>query len=484
MQKKVIIGIVCATAVLYNAKEACVVFPEGSCDIVNHVMEKSIYQVLELPYVQDLTRESTKIWVIVWRWIYWILQTLKIDRFCHKCNKRLGPFLQSLRFVIHFLRQYTEAARGSIRSNLGGIKDKWFERSHITQWDTLASTKFKAVLDFDEDEHEKGDTLRDDEEAEEEEEEQEQEILGIEKKVQNEGKIIEEIHREGIEIFHSPDDKNLNTAIDESMSLRFEFDAWTKSITKRLEQCIPALDNETESRITALTNEFNVTFQTSIADITAQMKVEVKKIIETIETIDCIAKVDPDTQSLVYYDVSGKNVLDQYISRPLLQALFKNTYELVNAFQSQTESQLDKWDTYIDKVVSQIHDEAIEVYEEWGDIMISQWSQRMAYADVVIDSTQFQPETWKTFLDLKNRVLDTRDILANHVTNKSHLLSDFRSSIESQLNELESSFQLDLNDLHKRADTAFRNRELHESAAMDESIVLQTDPTSIALNLL
>ena len=125
-----------------------------------------------------------------------------------------------------------------------------------------------------------------------------------------------------------------------------------------------------------------------------------------IKDINCTSKFDPVQNKIKYFDNSGQFELETYVTKSSITSVLKNYKLYLSNFEESLFHTLDSFLSEMAEQAEFIRLENVEVYEEWADIMISQWSQRMAYLDIrsLHLKGQYDPESVSyTHLDVYKR---------------------------------------------------------------------------------
>ncbi|SCU86476.1 LAMI_0D02234g1_1 [Lachancea mirantina] len=260
----------------------------------------------------------------------------------------------------------------------------------------------------------------------------------------------------------------LNLATDSTVELSVtelvqdEFEAWANAIERKAANTIAHFNHDVESLVQERLDQIHPDVTALLRNITNQSQAFYQAINKAIMDVNCTAEIDPETNETIYFDRHGTQ-LDRYITRPLMRELFNRTHVYVDESLDHVGGRLEAFVKEIDAAVDLMRHDHLEIYEEWGDVMVSEWSRRMAYVDVVAaleedDLNKKQHENWKDFLHLKKLVIGVRDKLINHPA-QLHQLQEFLNEIQVTLRALQRESGEYLFILRSKANLAFQSRE-------------------------
>ena len=163
--------------------------------------------------------------------------------------------------------------------------------------------------------------------------------------------------------------------------LRREFEAWSRAISHKLQSSCSALHEENQQLIAQMTEEYNVS-------LTADTRVSLVRIEELlidltadVGHIDCTSEINRVTNEIIYYD-ANRNELTHYITRPYLRKQFEKVNNHLKQFRAESLHNLEALQELVRRELRSQKELFIEIYEEWGDVMVTEWSKRIAYADI------------------------------------------------------------------------------------------------------
>lgn len=250
-----------------------------------------------------------------------------------------------------------------------------------------------------------------------------------------------------------------------------EFQAWSNTIESKANKTIEQFDQEIQSFVKAKLEEVHPRMIKTLQDISNSTQEYYQKINLAILDVECTPAVDPTTGEHIYFNRAGTQ-LREYITRPLMREYFSATRDHLDQRIEHVKNELERIVAEVNSAVEDTRQEHLEVYEEWGDVMVSEWSKRMAYVDVVAamddeNMDEQQHENWKSFLRLKKQVIHTRDSLMEHPA-KLEDLEKFLREIQFTLKALQRESGEYLYILRSKANLAFQAREKLEREREEE----------------
>ena len=170
----------------------------------------------------------------------------------------------------------------------------------------------------------------------------------------------------------------------------------------------------------------NVKLKPLLADYNTELTTELKRMIGEFEFSVLRPHVDSSYQSFndeflqLEQLISSINKGDQegyhgYITRPGLRRVFHNISQRIRAYSDDT---IQKLELFADRTLRNLEDfqrYKLNLFEEWGDSIITEWSERMGINDITGASPVIVDlETWRDFVRMKSRVIQARDALVRH----------------------------------------------------------------------
>lgn len=248
--------------------------------------------------------------------------------------------------------------------------------------------------------------------------------------------------------------------------LRYELDSWTQLVDIKLNHTLSNLQNDVERQVTQEIQVLNDTMWTSILNQISRIhSQDMKTIQKHIHDIKCIGKWNKDTNEMEYYDLSGQNKITQYVTRPLLDTLITRSLTTLN--ESYTDAIHVVNDTFpvefnnLVKEILQIH---VAMFEEWGESVFTEWSERMANNDILLDSESIPLPYWRQFLSTKEKVIQIHDqLIIIKPTDMMSTVDQFLKSCQRDLNTLFTQCENDLFQLMEQASRQFTLRDQRET---------------------
>ncbi|AAS53615.1 AFR244Cp [Eremothecium gossypii ATCC 10895] len=242
-----------------------------------------------------------------------------------------------------------------------------------------------------------------------------------------------------------------------------EFSAWQQAIERKADSVLQAFTEEVGEFEMQQHEAVAPKFRALLKHISAKSQEHYAKINQAIRDINSTMELDPATNQTIWFDAHGTQ-LHQYITRPLMREYFSQANDELANITNHIRAELREVVDSVNGQVDVIRQEHIEVYEEWADVMVSEWSRRMAYIDVVDRDLEAEAErnrNWKRFLKLKKRVIKVRDQLLEHPV-KFNQLETFLKEIQSTLRILAQENGEYLYILRSKANLSFQEREKND----------------------
>lgn len=398
------------------------------------------YNVVFKPYAQKL--------------IYYC----KIDQVCSKVHATLGPFLERIRFVWYYLEPYTTMARSSLTQGYSELKTLYYQSSHwMTDGKFSERSNEEAELSSSSESEIETETETEDEDDYEE----------IETSTMT-STVLVTVTLGADENAVASGAADTSLEVSEQDLLQDDFNAWSHVIDKKSSNIIKLFNKDVDKYVDRRLKELEPIFQNKTQTLSKEAQARFQIINKAIQEINCTTGTDPETGKTIYFDQSGTTQLANYITRPLMRSHFTDTRSHLDGMTETIKDSLTKLVEDVEKKVQVIRDDLVEVYEEWGDVMISEWTKRLAYIDVVSghfeadsEENDISAENWKKFLKLKKQVIVARDELAEHPAELKQL-KEFLRKVEYILQIITKESGEYLYILRSRANLAFQDREAQE----------------------
>lgn len=187
-----------------------------------------------------------------------------------------------------------------------------------------------------------------------------------------------------------------------------------------------------------------------------------------IEDIDCITEIDPKTGEKIYFDKTGTTQLPVYVDRELMRDLFDHANSLGLTVVSQINAEVGNLDSDVYFAVEGMRRQYAEIYEEWANVMVNEWSKRLAYIDVMDADTgknsdgAVSEENWKKFLKVKRQIIGRREEFATHPVSMDEVIK-FSTMVQNTLMMINRENGEYLYILRSKANLAFQKREKEEA---------------------
>ncbi|CDO91713.1 unnamed protein product [Kluyveromyces dobzhanskii CBS 2104] len=254
--------------------------------------------------------------------------------------------------------------------------------------------------------------------------------------------------------------------------VREEFLSWKQTIESKLANTIRDFEND----INEFAERKLADIQPTLADLlkvasnTSHMNFQI--ITKAIMDVNCTEGVDPVTNETIWFDHRNTQ-LPRYMTRELMREFFSLAHSQFDSVSQEIRSHLRALADEVNDHVEILRQENVELFEEWGDIMITEWSKSLAYADVVVNDgnkeslEKQQRQNWKDFMKLKKQVIKKRDTLMEHPV-KLASLQEFVNTAQHSLKVLSHENGEYLYILRSKANLEFQAREALERQEKDK----------------
>ncbi|GMM54234.1 She10 protein [Maudiozyma humilis] len=265
-----------------------------------------------------------------------------------------------------------------------------------------------------------------------------------------------------------------NSVSNLANEMQIDFDNWTEAIEAKMESVIDLFEKDVNSTMDKILKTKNLTLKKMLKTMSNSSQDSYEEIENAIEDIDCLTEIDPKTGDKIYFDKTGTTQLAKYVDRAMLRDLFENANNIGLATISQVNAEVGNLDTDVYFAVENLRKQYAEIYEEWANVMVNEWSKRLAYVDVVdADSGSAADKTvseanWKKFLKVKKQIINRRDEFAIHPVSMDEVIK-FSNMVQNTLLMINRENGEYLYILRSKANLAFQKREKEEAemAAFD-----------------
>ncbi|CAI1981256.1 hypothetical protein SEUBUCD646_0G00550 [Saccharomyces eubayanus] len=261
--------------------------------------------------------------------------------------------------------------------------------------------------------------------------------------------------------------------VNEQALLQEDFDMWGETISQKTQDVIRLFEKDVSQYINSKLGDETKKFKSKFQVLDEESKKYFSKISLAINDIDCMEGINSENGEKIYFEKSGTTQISQYITRELVREYFNETRTALDELTHAMEEDLTQITQEIEKKVNGIREENVEVFEEWGDIIVNEWSKRMAYVDVINahmgtedDATSDEEEAkssanWKKFLKGKKQIIESRDQLAHHPASLSRV-NEFRQRVQRKILSITQESGEFLYILRSKANLQFQERERKE----------------------
>ncbi|KAL3229584.1 Outer spore wall assembly protein SHE10 [Nakaseomyces bracarensis] len=260
--------------------------------------------------------------------------------------------------------------------------------------------------------------------------------------------------------------------IDHQVQLQRDFDKWSKNVAKKFKMVNKMLLRDVKKQLKPELDSREQLFAQKIKELSHEAESNFEVISKAIEDINCIEGEDPTTGETIYFDAEGQNQIEQYITREMIREMLNNTQTTLSTITEDIQGDIKSIMEVFKKISERSRDEHCTAFEEWGDIMISEWSKKLAYLDVLAthedDSeseagaqNEVSEKNWKKFMEIKKKIVSARDKLGTKqikIKELKTLLDNIQKTLQALTNEHGEYLYI----LRAKANLAFQEREAKE----------------------
>ncbi|CAL9728500.1 hypothetical protein MOUN0_D05622 [Monosporozyma unispora] len=191
-----------------------------------------------------------------------------------------------------------------------------------------------------------------------------------------------------------------------SNALQYELETWINVIDGKLNSTLDNLQRNVDLKVQSLIASRNESLWIPFLEQWSLSETKQETLIqEYINDIMCVGHWNNETNAMEYYNNAGKSI-PQYITRPLMDSLINRSVQELNEYykkgQLTLNSTLPQQVVELVNTIVQVH---IDMFEVWGESVITEWSERMAHNDLIVDKNAIPYGYWKQFLEAKERVV-------------------------------------------------------------------------------
>ncbi|QHS73072.1 Osw7p [Saccharomyces paradoxus] len=448
---------------------------EGSA-VADYLVEK--YSQSIRPLVEKYPNSPLRrIVAHLYRFWYNVFSFLRLKELCCSVHSKLGPLLNHLRIAWYYLKPYTDNVK-NVLENPFNSSTNWMRYGSFSVDGTQTKAIFETDSETEDFEDEDEDEDEDDADAEIEDGSNEYEFEEEQDDHENSQIVTAAILQDLSKIIIGSN-SHIELETYEPQSLKMEYEAWIKAIDSKIHKAATLLDSEIQCVFETEMRNKSMEITSKLDDLNKTVCEQLRFLDLKIKDINCTSKFDPTQNKIKYFDETGQVELETYVTKSSITSILKNYKLHLLDFEKSLFRSLDSFLTEMAKLAESIRLENVEVYEEWGDIMVSQWSQRMAYMDIrsLHLKDQYDPEyieenhfNWLRFMKLKKKVISERNHLVKHDLDMTSILewiTKLKTDFQGTKNNIQDTFLQRMN----AADTLFKNRELKEQ--LEEEFVRQ-----------
>lgn len=276
--------------------------------------------------------------------------------------------------------------------------------------------------------------------------------------------------------------------IDEQSQIQNEFDNWSSTISDKVDSFIKLFDKEVTKSMKKLINNTETELLDEINNYTSNLERIFQDITKSIQDIDSLESIDPMTGEKSYFNKANSSKIDKFITREFVREFFQTIDENTNNISDKVQNKLNKLMKNVNDKVNYLRQDYSDLYEEWANVMVNEWSKKLVYADIVggtgihddvfaSNSTVSDEDAdeenivanrdsqsdlnWKKYLKIKKQVINARDNIIEHNV-KLNKVENFIKKLE---NSLQNNFKKNgefAYILRAKANLAFQQREKEE----------------------
>ncbi|CCH61096.1 hypothetical protein TBLA_0E00350 [Henningerozyma blattae CBS 6284] len=284
----------------------------------------------------------------------------------------------------------------------------------------------------------------------------------------------------------------LTVNLPDQESIQQEFELWYNSINRKSENILKIFNKDVDEMMKLKIETVDPELIYLMENLTALSQIEFSKIVKTIQDINCTCEVNNSSGEIIYFDRTGKTQLAQYITRQKIASIFDTTKILIKNKIDEINDTLLDLIKEVQKEVFDMHEDYVDMFEEWGDIMITEWSKRMAYFDIIssnlnihdpaqvnddddelyiedssIDDIEIENDkdffhnNWSKFVKVKKELIKHRDDLVRYEPD-IEIIEEFLKSYQNEIDLIVYETKEYLHILRARSNVSFELREREE----------------------
>ena len=242
-----------------------------------------------------------------------------------------------------------------------------------------------------------------------------------------------------------------------------EFEAWSRAISSKLQNWSQSLHSEEQQFLQQVTGEHNVSQTQAHRAPLVHIEELLIDLAADVAHIDCSSEINRATNEIIYYD-AHRNEIPHYITRPYLRKQLEKVNNHLKQFRSDALGDLRELHERFLGDLAAHRRSFVETYEEWGDVMVTEWSARIAHADV--SAPDFQMDRWGHFVRLKGAVLQLRDTLREQETD-TQPLEEYLEAAARSVNGTVDAYNQRIAQLLREASANFALRDSREVEEAD-----------------
>lgn len=244
-------------------------------------------------------------------------------------------------------------------------------------------------------------------------------------------------------------------------SIQEKLTYWEAAIERKTNDVLAFFSEETHEYELEELSKIKPYFANWVQNISNITHTHYYKINKAILDINCTTEIDVNGKKH-FLDYKGDQ-LHKYISRELMRTLITDSKMYLEKSGDKLNLEIENIINNVNKYVEFIRADHLEIYEEWANIMMTEWSKQLVYADLTNLDGLDQKNNWKRFLKLKRQVIKTRELLHEYIVDFKDLtkfIKEIQFTFQALSHEANDYFYI----LRSKANIAFQQREAQEYA--------------------
>lgn len=260
------------------------------------------------------------------------------------------------------------------------------------------------------------------------------------------------------------------TSIEDSeitLTLMDEIMHWNSFIEQTIDNIFNNFNKSIEDLQTRDIEEFKPILTASLQNITTLAQQEYNRINKIIFNINSTSAILPNGEEVEVDKLN--NIIDHKISRQEFRDVLSESSELLANTANSVNDKLQKLIAKIEEEVENERKLIIDIYEEFAEVSINEFSKKMMYSSYSNSFNQIEKDEtdeknfndWKEYVKTKNFIIKKRDDLTNQKVELNlvqNLLNEVHFTLKTLEQEKGSYFAI----LRAKANIEFQSREERE----------------------